>query len=180
MLKLKPYCLIRIHRSVVVNISAVEEIQPLPTGLARVWRSGGKRTARVDAETLTGAKVHARGVLPLTQRNIIVQKAFCMLAPASKTVRRPRPILERESVDDINNFDSPEEIRKMRKRHVEIGRQMQAVGAKAFQELQRKVAAGEITLSVADAKALFDLGAKIKAAALGDAPIPPESSKKPN
>ena len=30
--KLKPYGFIRIHRSVVVNISAVEEIQPLPTG----------------------------------------------------------------------------------------------------------------------------------------------------
>jgi DNA-binding LytR/AlgR family response regulator len=30
--KLKPYGFIRIHRSVVVNISAVEEIHPLPTG----------------------------------------------------------------------------------------------------------------------------------------------------
>ncbi len=30
--KLKPYGFIRIHRSVIVNISAVEEIQPLPTG----------------------------------------------------------------------------------------------------------------------------------------------------
>jgi two-component system LytT family response regulator len=30
--KLKPYGFIRIHRSVVVNISAVEEIQPLATG----------------------------------------------------------------------------------------------------------------------------------------------------
>lgn len=30
--KLKPYGFIRIHRSVVVNSSAVEEIQPLPTG----------------------------------------------------------------------------------------------------------------------------------------------------
>ena len=30
--KLEPYGFIRIHRSVVVNISAVEEIQPLPTG----------------------------------------------------------------------------------------------------------------------------------------------------
>ena len=29
--KLKPYGFIRIHRSVIVNISAVEEIQPLPT-----------------------------------------------------------------------------------------------------------------------------------------------------
>jgi two-component system LytT family response regulator len=30
--KLRPYGFIRIHRSVVVNISAVEEIQSLPTG----------------------------------------------------------------------------------------------------------------------------------------------------
>jgi hypothetical protein len=30
--KLKPYGFIRIHRSVVVNISSVEEIRPLPTG----------------------------------------------------------------------------------------------------------------------------------------------------
>src|SRR5713101_810312 len=30
--KLKPYGFIRIHRSIIVNISAVEEIQPLPTG----------------------------------------------------------------------------------------------------------------------------------------------------
>src|SRR6202035_3546044 len=34
--KLQPYGFIRIHRSVVVNISAVEEIQPLPTGEYRM------------------------------------------------------------------------------------------------------------------------------------------------
>jgi DNA-binding LytR/AlgR family response regulator len=39
--KLKPYGFTRIHRSVVVNISAVEEIQPLPTGEYRL-RVGGK------------------------------------------------------------------------------------------------------------------------------------------
>ena len=38
--KLKPYGFIRIHRSVVVNISAVEEIQPLPT---REYRLSVKR-----------------------------------------------------------------------------------------------------------------------------------------
>jgi DNA-binding LytR/AlgR family response regulator len=32
----------RIHRSVVVNISAVEEIQPLPTGEYRLRVKGGK------------------------------------------------------------------------------------------------------------------------------------------
>jgi two-component system LytT family response regulator len=37
--KLKPYGFIRIHRSVVVNISAVEEIQPLPTGEYLVTRT---------------------------------------------------------------------------------------------------------------------------------------------
>ena len=40
--KLKPYGFIRIHRSVVVNISAVEEIQPLPTGEYRLRVKCGK------------------------------------------------------------------------------------------------------------------------------------------
>ncbi len=40
--KLKPYGFTRIHRSVVVNISAVEEIQPLPTGEYRLRVKGGK------------------------------------------------------------------------------------------------------------------------------------------
>ena len=41
--KLKPYGFIRIHRSVVVNISAVEEVQPLPTGEYRLRVKGGKQ-----------------------------------------------------------------------------------------------------------------------------------------
>ncbi|MGB6682433.1 MAG: LytTR family DNA-binding domain-containing protein [Candidatus Acidiferrum sp.] len=40
--KLKPYGFVRIHRSVVVNISAVEEIQPLPTGEYMLRVKGGK------------------------------------------------------------------------------------------------------------------------------------------
>ena len=40
--KLKPYGFIRIHRSVIVNISAVEQIQPLPTGEYRLRVKGGK------------------------------------------------------------------------------------------------------------------------------------------
>jgi DNA-binding LytR/AlgR family response regulator len=40
--RLKPYGFIRIHRSVVVNISAVEEIQPLPTGEYKLRVKGGK------------------------------------------------------------------------------------------------------------------------------------------
>ena len=40
--KLKPYGFVRIARSVVVNISAVEEIQPLPTGEYRLRVKGGK------------------------------------------------------------------------------------------------------------------------------------------
>lgn len=40
--KLGPYGFIRIHRSVVVNISAVEEVQPLPTGEYRLRVKGGK------------------------------------------------------------------------------------------------------------------------------------------
>jgi len=40
--KLKPYGFVRIARSVVVNISAVEEIQSLPTGEYRLRVKGGK------------------------------------------------------------------------------------------------------------------------------------------
>ena len=40
--KLKPYGFIRIHRSVVVNISAVEEIQSLSTGEYRLRVKGGE------------------------------------------------------------------------------------------------------------------------------------------
>ncbi|HKW32531.1 MAG TPA: LytTR family DNA-binding domain-containing protein [Candidatus Acidoferrum sp.] len=40
--KLKPYGFVRIARSVVVNISAVEEIQPLSTGEYRLRVKGGK------------------------------------------------------------------------------------------------------------------------------------------
>jgi len=40
--KLKAYGFIRIHRSVVVNVSAVEEIQPLSTGEYRLRLKGGK------------------------------------------------------------------------------------------------------------------------------------------
>jgi DNA-binding LytR/AlgR family response regulator len=40
--KLKPYGFIRIHRSVVVNISAVVEIQPLATGEYKLHVKGGK------------------------------------------------------------------------------------------------------------------------------------------
>jgi DNA-binding LytR/AlgR family response regulator len=40
--KLKPYGFIRVHRSVVVNISAVEEIHPLPTGEHRLRVKGGR------------------------------------------------------------------------------------------------------------------------------------------
>ena len=40
--KLKSYGFVRIARSVVVNISAVEEIQPMPTGEYRLRVKGGK------------------------------------------------------------------------------------------------------------------------------------------
>jgi hypothetical protein len=41
--KLKPYGFIRIHRSVVVNISAVEQVQPLPTGEYSLRVKGGEQ-----------------------------------------------------------------------------------------------------------------------------------------
>jgi len=55
--KLKPYGFIRIHRSVVVNMLAVEEIQPLPTGEYRLRVKGGveymvTRTYKANLRTL--------------------------------------------------------------------------------------------------------------------------------
>ena len=55
--KLKPYGFVRIHRSVVVNASAVEEIHPLPTGEYRLRVRGGKeymvtRTYKVNLRDL--------------------------------------------------------------------------------------------------------------------------------
>ncbi len=52
--KLKPYGFVRIHRSVLVNISAVEEIQPLPTGEYRLRVKGGKEylVTRTDKHNL--------------------------------------------------------------------------------------------------------------------------------
>ncbi len=55
--KLKPYGFIRIHRSVVVNISAVEEMQRLPTGEYGLRLKGGKeylvsRTYKNDLKEL--------------------------------------------------------------------------------------------------------------------------------
>ena len=41
--KLRPYGFIRIHRSAVVNVSCVEEIQPLPTGEYRLRVKGGEQ-----------------------------------------------------------------------------------------------------------------------------------------
>jgi DNA-binding LytR/AlgR family response regulator len=41
--KLKPYGFIRIHRSVVVNASLVEEIEPLPTGEYKLRIRGGQK-----------------------------------------------------------------------------------------------------------------------------------------
>ncbi len=40
--KLRPYGFIRIHRSVIVNIAVVEEIQSLPTGECRLRVKGGQ------------------------------------------------------------------------------------------------------------------------------------------
>jgi two-component system LytT family response regulator len=41
--KLKPYGFIRIHRSVIVNVAAVEEILPLPTGEYSLRVKDGKQ-----------------------------------------------------------------------------------------------------------------------------------------
>ena len=42
--KLRPYGFLQIHRSVLVNASFVEEVQPLPTGEYTLRIKGGKDT----------------------------------------------------------------------------------------------------------------------------------------
>ena len=64
--KLKPYGFIRIHRSVIVNISAVEEIKPLPTGEYRLRVKDGKeylvtRTYKRNLRDLAQLWVGSRG-----------------------------------------------------------------------------------------------------------------------
>jgi two-component system LytT family response regulator len=63
--KLKPFGFIRIHRSVVVNVSAVEQIKPLSTGEYRLRLKGGneylvtrtyKRNIRGLAQLWLGAE----------------------------------------------------------------------------------------------------------------------------
>src|SRR5260370_17143798 len=51
--KLKPYGFIRIHRSVVVNISAVQEIQPLPPGEYRLRVKGRQEHLATPTSTHT-------------------------------------------------------------------------------------------------------------------------------
>jgi hypothetical protein len=90
-------------------------------------------------------------------------------------------------IDDIgDNFDSPEAIRAMRRRHLKFGLRMQAVAIRALEELEEKMAAGKpLNLRSGDAKTLLDAGAKLEREALGEkerdadkASIP--SPKKPN
>ena len=85
-------------------------------------------------------------------------------------------------MDDIIDVDSVEQRMAMRKRHAEIGRQMQAVGLRALVELERRVASGEIVLSTEDALELVRAGSEMRRLAQGknldDAP--PKPPTKPN
>ena len=85
-------------------------------------------------------------------------------------------------MEDIIDVDSPEQRMARRKRHAEIGRRMQAVGLRALQELERRVASGEIVLNTEDALELVRAGAEMRRLAQGknldDAP--PDPPKKPN
>lgn len=90
-------------------------------------------------------------------------------------------------MDDIIDVDSPEARIAMRRRHLELGLRMQAVGVHALEELEQKIAAGKpLDMSSEDAKKLFDSGATMERLALGehddgdDAPIPPVPPRKPS
>jgi hypothetical protein len=77
-------------------------------------------------------------------------------------------------------LDDPESIASMRHRHVRLGMRMQALGALALEQLEKKAKAGEpLNLSAEDAKTLHDGGLKLESEALGEkepkddnAPIP--------
>ncbi len=77
--KLKPYGFIRIHRSVVVNISAVEEIQPLSTGEYRLRVKGGKdylvtRTYKDNLRDLAQLWVGSGALCGQAERSSIVHE----------------------------------------------------------------------------------------------------------
>lgn len=54
------------------------------------------------------------------------------------------------------------------KRHLRIGLRMQAVACAALEELEKKVASGQLNLSAEDAKILFDAGTALERAAAGE------------
>jgi hypothetical protein len=70
-------------------------------------------------------------------------------------------------MDDIgNDFDSPEEIREMRKRHLRVALEMQQLGARGLAELRER---GELT--AAECAELLSEGLKLERSA-------PRSSRK--
>jgi hypothetical protein len=89
-------------------------------------------------------------------------------------------------IGDIGDFDSPEAIIAMRKRHLEFGLRMQAIAVCALEELEQKAVAGKpLGVSREEAETLREAGAKLEREAMGEkerdadkASIP--SPKKPN
>jgi DNA-binding LytR/AlgR family response regulator len=94
--KLKPFGFIRIHRSVVVNISAVEVIQPLPTGEYRLCVKGGKEylVTRKHKHNLRAA-LQLIGFTSLSRRGFylwrLVMRIRAGAVPCSRTARTIEP-----------------------------------------------------------------------------------------
>jgi hypothetical protein len=81
---------------------------------------------------------------------------------------------------------SPEARRAMRRRHLAIALQMQAIAAHALRELQTKIEGGQpLNVSAEDARKLLDAGLRLERSAKrekqdDDPLIAPVSSKKPH
>ena len=63
---------------------------------------------------------------------------------------------------DDDKPDSPTAIDEMRKRHLVLGIQMQAVAAAALRELQEKAAQGRLDMTLSDAQKLRETGLELE------------------
>jgi hypothetical protein len=65
--------------------------------------------------------------------------------------------------NDAKPVNDPSEIAKMKERHLSMGLRMQALAARALQELEAKAASGQpLNLGEKDAQTLFDAGVKLE------------------
>ena len=94
--KLKPYGFIRIHRSVIVNISAVEEVQPLPTGEVQAackrWEAiPGNAYIQTQPQRSGSTVGRLRAALRLTGSKrfyVVIPSEHSRIVPYAKSARK--------------------------------------------------------------------------------------------